>query len=211
MTDFKSTNVTKEFNGLDGIIDQRSKTYLFIPTDGKDMKSEYPELGDIPEFTLLNNFELVFVWCVGNRTSPLRDELDPRIKYKKALEWSKLDKKLDLQTATDYSAGKFPTKISAAINRMAMFVPSIRMKAKIMSEKMFSNLERMVDISEEEFKAMGIEDKKKYADFTKTVTNELDELVVSLENAYGVKDVKRKKGDTAKNAVPTLMDKAMSR
>lgn len=207
----KFENVTEKLNGMGELVDQRARTYLFLPTDGKDMRSEYPELGDISEFTLLNNAELVFVWCLGNRTSPLSNELDPKVKYRKALEWSKLDKKLDLQTNSDYLLGKFPNKISSAISRMAMFVPSIRMRAKLMSEKMLVNLERMVDVSEEEFKVMDIDEKKKFAGFAKDVTNVLDELVVSLENAYGIKDIKRKKGDTAKSAQPTLMDKVMSR
>jgi len=189
------------------------KTYLFIPTEGKDMKAEYPELSTIAEFAMLKNTEMVFVWLIGNKTSPLHraNEKDRQLAFKNALQWSGLEERLDLNTRALYAAGTFPTSIQAAIRRMEGFVPSYRMKAKLMLEKTFENLSKMVDVSEEELKMMDIETKKKYADFAKVVTNVLDDQVAALENAYGVKEVKRHKKAAGDKSPATLMDKVMAR
>lgn len=186
------------------------QTYLFIPTDGKDMKSEYPELGQVPEFSMLSNAELVFVWCMGNRTSPLMSVADRPKAWSLALEWSGLIPRLSANEIENFKKGIFPSKISTAINRMGFFIPSIRMRAKLMSEKMMSNLETLVDLSEEEKARMTLSEKTSYAGLVKTITNEMDDLIVSLENSYGVKEIKKKKGEQG-TPVRTLMDEVMSR
>lgn len=191
------------------------KTYLFVPAKGLDMKSEYPELASINEFALLTNTELVFCWLVGNRTSPL--SIGGQWKGKnseaieKALQLSNLIKYLQEETVRKFVQGKFEAKIQNGINRMKLFNPSFRMKAKMMTEKMMNNLSRMVDISEEEFEKMGLDEKKSYADLTKKVTDTIDNLIVSNEEAYGVKEVKRKKGANDTASQQTLMDLAMQR
>jgi hypothetical protein len=175
------------------------------------MKVEYPELNTIDQFLNLSNAEMVFVWLMTNRTSPLCQGNEPNRKRatKLALAWSKLDKLLSKKDITDYEEHKFPSKLVNALNKMAAFNPSIRMKAKMISEKMLSNVSRMVDVSEEEFSQMTLDDKKKYSEFTKTVTNTLDELIVANEDAYGVKVVKKKQ-DAQKNQGQTLMDSILN-
>lgn len=195
---------------LDDLIMPGTKTYVFIPADGKDMLTEYPELRTIDAFSSLSNAELVFVWLLANRTSPLApDNEKNRLKATtKALTWSKLDKLVDAQTLALYSRQQFPQKLISALAKMSNFNPSIRMKAKMISEKMLTNIEKMVDVAEEEFEQMTLDDKNKYASFVKNVTNTLDELIVSNEDAYGVKVIKKRE-DKVQNKGETLMDMIM--
>lgn len=188
-----------------------AKTYVFIPADGKDMRAEYPELNTVEAFVNLSNAELVFVWLLANRTSPLCQdkEKNRKVATKKALLWSKLEVLLSKQLVSEYEQQKFPNKIITALNKMSSYNPSLRMKAKMMNEKMFSNLSRMVDVSEEEFANMELGAKKQYAELVKTVTNSLDELIVSNEEAYGVKVIKKKEA-MKKNSEQTLMDSILN-
>lgn len=189
------------------------KTYLFVPAKGLDMKSEYPELAVIHEFSVLTNTELVYCWLLGNKTSPL--SLDFQWKgvraeaVEKALKLSGYIKFLDEKSIRSNVELKFENKIQNAINRMKMFNPSFRMKAKMMSEKMMNNISRMVDVSEEELEKMDIGGKKEYADLVKRVTDVMDNLIVSNEEAYGVKEVKRGKKKDEGGQKPTLMDVVM--
>lgn len=188
------------------------RTFIFVPSEGKMMLSEYPELANVPEFVVLNNAELVFVWMIANRTSYLcRDNEPDRPKaIASALELSKLDARLPDKLKKEYREGIFPQKIMAAIQKMQLYNPSLRVRAKIISEKAFKNIEKMIDVADEELKFMAVDEKKKYADFAKTVTNTLDDLITSMENAYGVKELKVKKKTDDLTREPTLMDRVMS-
>jgi len=199
-------NIEDEFNL------KKERTYIFVPADGKDMRVAYPELATIDSFNLLTDKELTFVWLISNKTSPLAKEnrkVSDTIAIKQALEWSKLDKYLTAQESLDYRAEKYPSKIQGAINKMSTFNPSTRMKAKIITEKVFNNISKMVDVSEEELQNMSLQEKKSYADFAKTVTNTLDELIIANEEAYGVKTVKKREQKSASSG-KTLMDLIMT-
>ena len=200
-------NITDVLSGSNNE-DSQIKTYLFVPTDGKDMKTEYPELGNIPEFNILSNAELAFVWLMGNRTSPLISNPNREEAREKALMMPGLKKKLQPGDLDNYKRGIFPSKISTGIMKMGMFNPSIRMRAKQLSEQMFKNLEALIQLSEEEKSKMTLSERKTYAELVKTVTNEMDDLIVTLENAYGIKENKR----VAKESNgTTLMDKVLMR
>jgi chloramphenicol O-acetyltransferase len=121
-----------------------------------------------------------------------------------------LNKILSSDMIMKYIEGNYAYHLFEAVKRMEKFEPSVRMKAKMINEKMFKNIERMVDVSEEEFKAMSLDEKKRYTDFAKNVTNMLDELVTSQENAYGVKTFKKKSDSEKLGNSPTLMDRVLA-
>lgn len=192
------------------LIGSQDRTYLFVPADGKDMKVEYPELAAIPEFNILSNDQLAFVWWVANRTSPLEGKNDDSKKIRLALEYSGLVAKLDQSQISDYYALRFPPAITNAISKMRTFSPSVRMRAKAISEKLLRNLEIITDISEEELKVMDTSQKNSYASLAKNVVGVMDELIASTENAYGIKEKYKTstgKGDGA--AGPTIMDRVI--
>jgi hypothetical protein len=190
---------------------KETKTFLFVPAHGQDMKTEYPELSAVEEFALLSNEELVFSWLIGNKTSPLSEKFfaDRKLANQKALKWSKLETRLDSQSIVNFCDGRYSQKVDTAIRKMASFNPSIRMKAKMITEKAFNNLSLMIDIPIEEIEKMEVSDKKAYADLAKTITNTLDDLIVANEEAYGIKEKKKRK-QAQKGSEATLMDLIMS-
>ena len=200
-----------KLGGINDVNAEKTKTFLFVPSDGKDMRTEYPELGSIPEFATLTNTHLVFVWLVGNRTSSLNiaDDFDKQNKIHKALKLSKLWDKLSTEDLSNYGFGRFPQNIQSAIQKMMSFNPTARMRAKIISEKMFSNLEKMVDVPEEELSEMSLAEKNAYSNLVKNVTNVIDDLIVSNEEAYGVKIVKKRAANNSDKAM-TLMDAVLN-
>jgi hypothetical protein len=192
---------------------QFKKTFIFLPVANKDMKGEYPELMQVEEFQMLTDVELRFVWLLGNKTSPFclaneTVEQEREIKREKALKASKLYDKISDKQRDEYYKGRFGQKIHNAIQRMLLFNPSLRMRAKLMNETMFNNMEKMVQLTEEELERMTVDDKKLYGSMCKTISENIDTLLPQVENAYGVREIKRKKGDPNIKE-PTLMDEVL--
>lgn len=199
---------------LNGLLDTpQTRTFIFLPITGKDMVGEYPELRYIEEFSKLMDVELRFVWMVANKTSPFccanePTEITKFTKYESAIKYSGLEKKISEKTKAEYLQGRFTQKIHDAIAKMYVFNPSLRMRAKLMNETMFNNLERMTMITKEELEKMTVGDKKDYASLCKIVTDNIDTLLPQVENAYGVKEVKKKGPSGTKE--PTFMDIALN-
>lgn len=208
-------DISKEFNLPTGQLGVKTRTYLFLPSEHKDMKIEYPELAEINEFAVLTNSELILVWCLANASSPyeLSKAGDDKTKavnlIKSALETSGLGKKLSDLEKNYYLTFMYPQKVKTAMQRMKLFRPSLRMKAKLMNEKMFENMEKMVDIAQEELQEMSSSDKLEYLKIVKAATENLQTLVPEIEASYGIKEVKKKSGATT-TAQPTIMDQILS-
>lgn len=212
---FKELMDTIDLNldDLNGLETKTTKTFIFLPVTGKDMKGEYPELRDVEEFMTLMDVELRFVWMIANKTSPFNcsnelTEISKFTKYEQAMKHSGLAKKVSEKTRTEYLQGRFTQKIHDAIQKMQVFNPSLRMRAKIMTETMFNNLEKMIEVTEEELEKMTVTDKKDYASLCKIVTDSKDVLLPQVENAYGVKEMKKKGISGTKE--PTFMDIALN-
>lgn len=203
-------NIKLEELGKDPFGVSDKKTFIFAPVEGKDMRNEYPELQTIPEFLFLNEEEMRFVWLIANRTSPFNvigehNQAKKGEAYRGALKHSGLGKKIGDAQSKEIGSGILPDKLHKGAKRMEIFNPSIRMRAKLMAELMFANQEKMISITEEELKVMGVGDKKDYASLCKNIADNLENLVPQLENAYGVKDVGKSKGK-GESGGPTLMD-----
>jgi len=203
-------DLDKDFIHKDDLV-VKTKTYLFLPSEGKEMKIEYPELAEIAEFAPLTNSELILVWCIANNTSPYflgkAENVESKmIEFvKKALEISGVGKRLNDYARNEYLTFMFPQKIKTACSRMKLFKPSLRMRAKMMNEKMFENMEKMVEISQEEMKEMTPSEKLEYLKIVKSASENLQTLVPEIESSYGVKEAVKKSGAQL-NAQATIMD-----
>lgn len=186
---------------------KEEKKYLFFVTD-KDLKIEYPELARIKEFKSLNSKELKFVWYHSNRTSPFykvvqseRDKILLCIK-----EAFKVDVRGELESYLNkYISGNFPSTVKVAMERMERFRPSERLRAKISTEKVFSNMEESLIISSELEEAMktDIELRKKYVELSIKVAQEMPGIVEQMEQGFGISSIESyRKQDKG----PTLMD-----
>jgi hypothetical protein len=178
---------------------------IFEPSK-KDLKVEYPELSKVEEFGMLSNKELLFVWLYSNKSSSYEKySKNPSIKVKMCLK-DAFDQKLDAEKRKRYENLEFEDKLKEAMARMRSFNPSLRMKNKLMLDKVYRNLELMASMDEEEeiIKGLPIEQKKQYADFAAKIISTLDDITDKLENAYGVR-VKKQTNNKSEQDVP-LMD-----
>ena len=164
---------------------------IFGLSTDRDLRIEYPELAEINEFKKLNKKEVKFCWLVGNRTSPIYN-LEPRSsKIKRALSltygnlWNKKEELVAI------SNGEIPTHIQLAIERMLVFNPEYRLRARLMTQYMFDTLNEIV-VLDTPISAMDIEERKKYADLLVKVHGDLPKLVQTLETSFGAKVISRK-------------------
>lgn len=174
---------------------------LFAPS-GRDMKVEYPELNECEEFVKLHSKELKFVWLYSNRTSPFYNVKQTKNRIVYCIKES-FGESLKQDEYKRYMSGVFPEHIRMAIDRMEKFSPSIRLRAKLNIEKIFSNLEKISDISSEEI--LDLQAKKDYATLAIMVAKNMPDIVKQYEDSYGIKYTE-KIGDNQKKG-PTLMDK----
>jgi hypothetical protein len=180
---------------------------LMFEPSGRDMKMDYPELAETDEFKELSQRQLKFVWYVANRTSPLASlSGKKRLKAAASTAWGSYHAKK--QEAIDYAEGKFPDEIKAAIEKMASFIPSVRLKAKFMQEYIFDKMQSIIIVSDNDMEEMDADEKKKYADLALKVSSELGNVVDRLESGYGVKVKEtKKKGNEVKRTVSDVIDK----
>lgn len=179
---------------------------MFEPSN-RDMKIDYPELAEIDEFKDLSSRQLKFVWYVANRTSPLAGIKGiKRLKVAASTAWGNYHTKK--QEAKEYAEGKYPDEIKAAIDVMASFIPSVRLKAKFMQEYIFDKMQSIIMVSETDMNDMDADEKKKYTDLALKVSSELNSVVDRLENGYGVKVKKtNQKENEIKRTVSDVIDK----
>lgn len=170
---------------------------LFGVNHKGDLKRDYPELAAVEEFKDLSPHEVRFCWLVGNRTSPIFGlDRSTRIPQASTIVWGQNAKQSPKQRIRDIaiasSESDFPEDILKGIYKMNTYNPGYRLKAKLMAEYIFENLNRLIVVDSVTMMAMDTDEKKKYADFVIKVSSELQGMVERLENSYGVKTINRK-------------------
>jgi vacuolar-type H+-ATPase subunit H len=99
---------------------------------------------------------------------------------------------------------KVPDTVKAAIREMGKYLPDARNEAKKMTQKIFNNYRKLIDVNvKEDFKYIDKEGqeqtdwtaRKQYIDSSKTIAEALPTLVKTLEEGYGVVET-TKKGET---------------
>jgi len=164
---------------------------LFEPNGHNDMRIDYPELAEVEEFEILSSTEVRLCWLIGNRTSPLAKK-KKAARVKAALEQSYKGASRKRKDYTDMMEGKFPHKILVGIEKMASYNPSYRLKAKLLDEYMFDQIQNLVMKSEDKVLSMDIDDEKKYTSMMLEVSSKMPEMIKRMESGYGVKKKKIK-------------------
>ena len=182
---------------------------LFEPKQGKEMKTEYPELAEITEFAVLRDAQIRFVWYYASSCSDIK-ELHKEQRIKVALERSKYDLSLRGKELSDTMNGRFLPEISAAVKKMESFQPSLRARSKTMLQQMFDNIEDMAKVPKEIDgkpinEVMEFSDRKAYVDFAKNSIGVLDDLIVKIEQSGVTKKTKQQE----KGSGPNLMDRVI--
>jgi len=175
-----------------------SNSNVFLPIQGMDMRSEYPELSDIEQFKSLSNTKLIFVWYQACQASPLL-YLEKRTRCQQALKLSKLEKELSAEEHGRYIQGDYPEGITVALKRMAAFNPEARMIANLSVKNVFNQYTKIaameIDPAQQNAETM-----MQYVNLTSKVTAELPKLISTMEHRFST----AKKSDTEGNV--NLMD-----
>jgi len=178
---------------------EENKYLLFGPQNETDLRRQYPDLWDVEEFVKLSVGEMLFVWWFANPTSPLiaEDNLPDKNRSIKAYEKA-FKSHPDENRKTNYYSLNFPDKIRLAIDRMKKFEPSVRIRGKMMLEKIMKNFESMIEVNMDDFKVKDDEGKStgeidftarnNYVNSAKTIIQALPDLVSQVEQGFGVKD-----------------------
>lgn len=173
-----------------------SPLLLFGPSSERDLKKQHPELNRIEEFKSLSTPQLLFVWWYANPTSPLRDSKSSKEKVLTALKKAWGDKLTD-EIRDQYIVFDFPDNVKIAIDKMTFLRPNERAKAKVMVETIFKNFEKLVKISDEDFKLMDKEGnpmgidwtgRKQYIDSVEKISSTLPQLLKQLEEGFGIEE-----------------------
>jgi hypothetical protein len=171
--------------------EKEARVILFgMETEG-DLRIEYPELSEMPEFKTLKAKEVRLSWLLGNRTSPIY-KLSKKERLVKALELvygSRYAENKDVKLILE---GNMPAELRTAIDKMETFNPEYRLRAKLMSEYVFNKLNDLIVLTSAQEASMDIDEKKKYTDLVIKISSELPDMVERLETSYGVKTVERK-------------------
>lgn len=165
---------------------------VFEPTV-REMLIDYPELKGYEEFEDLTDRELRLCWLVGNRTSPIA-KYEKAKRLKSAINQVYNKSAQSRREVVGMLEGTIPTKIMAGIQRMASFKVEVRLRAKLMNEYIFDQLNDIIYVEESDKLAMDTDDKKKYADLVIKISTELPSMVVRMEGGFGVK-VKEEKDE----------------
>lgn len=179
----------------------KKKTNLLFPVTDKDLRVEYPELNAVEEFKNLTRLEMEFVWHFANKSSKVC-ELPERDRAIKCLVIMKGE--LSAETLKEYSELKFPDHIQGAVERMSKYDPEIRTQAKVIAEKIFENINKIVNMEITEKTDM--EDKQKYVSLSINIMKNLPDMVSQREHGYGIRTEGQKKETSNSGGDENLWD-----
>jgi hypothetical protein len=180
------------------------KFSLFAPRTKNSLTKDYPELKNNPALKDLEARKLLFAYFLGCKTSPYYEEYnssDRHIKVK-AVDKARRDSAYIIQDQRQYNDVfkqlNFPPEIRQAIQAFDLYEPSVRVRIKMMKEKMLENFEKIinVDVEGKEFEAVdkngaatGERDYDKISKYVGACSNIeklTDDILKALESGYGI-------------------------
>jgi hypothetical protein len=177
-----------------------SEYSVFKPKSTRMLYEDYPELAKIKLFKDLNRFDLLFVWYYACEASPFFKISDNKTRVEECFKltyFSGGNKKLDQKAKERYLACRFPEKIENAIEIMKNFRIGPRVRAKMIVEKAFENIEKILDIDASDEKQFLNKDnevdyskKKAYVDTAAKAIEILPKLITQIEESFGISDRK---------------------
>lgn len=160
---------------------------LFEPTgkENSDLRIEFPELQDEEAFKVIQSRELRFVWLMANRTSPIITvDKEKRCLMAVSIIWGKDWE--ESKQAVGLQKLQWSPNIMKAMKRMAEFNPTVRLRARLMTEYAFDQLQTIIIATPTDIKNMDFDSRKKYAELLLNVNARLPEVVNNMERGYGI-------------------------
>ncbi len=158
------------------------QNYTLFKPDKINVFRDYPELNDYPELKALSHDEMLFVWKYANDTSEINGIENDKVRSKKAYKLV-FGETNDTQQQK-YAACDFPPHVRAAVEVMASFKPSARMRAKLMVEKTFEDYETILhaDLPTE------VDELKKVMELRLKISKDLPDLIKLMEQGFGIRN-----------------------
>lgn len=162
------------------------KIYLiFPPINNRPLTVTYPELKEVEEFVKLTPKELLFVWyyTIPYSGYPIKDRVKLSINDAYGDDISDNEKNKLIYD-------NWNSDLRSAAAKMETYNLSARMKSKAISEQIFANLRKIVNldisglIDEQKW-----EDIKKYTAICGDITDQLPDMIRKIEDGYGVGEV----------------------
>lgn len=181
---------------------------LFEPkSDTSDLKVDYPELADIPEFRRLTTKKLKFAYYYGCRGSEHYGVIDHAKKVERCLRDSGL-RDIPRDELLRYMDKQWEDDMVSAIRRFEKFRPSVRFQAKMLYEKMLEMTKTVLEKSMSDLDAVDAGGRKDIMDIINKANNQIPELVKQLEDGWGITDGKKKgkNDDDGKSPTEILME-----
>ena len=158
------------------------------PKNEKDLRVQYAEMFDHPEFSrsrLKNSDDVLFVWWYACACSPYFDDADEKRLDKCIMRAYKSDGRRD-QKRNEYNDGKFPDEIKAAIKRMHSLNTGVRIENFARLLRIRKNCHALLD---EDVETMTDEQKDAWTKRAKGLWNLLEETQRAIERgSFGVSD-----------------------
>jgi len=169
---------------------------MFYPRTKNGLLSDYPELKRVEIFTKLNRFDLLFAWYFACKASPFAYEESDKIRTELSLVETYGKKADELRGA--FMAGNFDDKLRVGIVEMRRFEIGPRIRAKMMTEKIMENYEKLIDVNlKSEFLNKDGEvdwtKKKAYIDACSTISKSIPLLINQAEGGFGISE--KEEGD----------------
>ncbi len=192
-----------------------SEYSIFRPKSSRTIFSDYPALRKIPAFELIKEDDFLFVWYYACESSPFFNTEDLRTRVQQALDYSYLragKTRITKELKEQFLLGEFPDKISIAIEQMRKYRVGPRVRAKMMMEKAFENLEKILNIDANDKKnfenkegEIDMSKKKAYVETIAKASELLPKIIDQLEGSFHV--AKNKKEEAGSPEEESLIDR----
>lgn len=183
---------------------------LFRPKSARALFEDYPELAKYPEAKELHSQDLLFCWYFACETSPIYRIKDKKGRAKqaiylayKSIKKSQGGKTLTTDEEINIENLRFSPKLASGIKMFSKFRLNPRLRAKIITERAFENLEKILNIDADDNNNFlnadgGIDYSKKKA-YVDTIAKSMDilpSLIDKLEHGFGVSLSSEESGDS---------------
>lgn len=177
--------------------DETTSIYsMFMPKSSRALYVDYPELKKYDSLKVLTKRQILFAWYYSCEASPYFKISDSLLRAKKSAEESYfVGKKLTCSRAeyNDVLNLNFPPRLAAGVKTMERFKIGPRVRAKMIYEKSFGNIEKILDIDASDEMNFVNKDgepdqakKKAYVDTVSSAVKIIPELIDRLEGNLGL-------------------------
>ncbi len=162
------------------------KNYLlFAPRNGRDLRSQYRELADYPEFhqSAIKTHDLLFVWWMKCTMSPFVDIPDESEKRELCILAAYATESQRSHKANEFKSG-YPNYMQAAMKRMETFNMAARVETLLYTRTVRENCAKMLAADVDR---MDPAEQESYAKRTPGLWKLLQDTTATIEQgAFGV-------------------------